>query len=124
MNSPQTLRFNRHQIRGKLCGAYVFIGKNTPLWTAVHKHGIGDGSWSVTVFNQSLYIRPFQEGDGWKHVRLQTVKSGAFRLYINLEACPPIAHLPKKFSLDGTTVTTARETEGLGVAWVGDIPNA
>ena len=118
MSNPQTLRFNRHKVHDKLWGAYVFIGKNTPLWSAVHKQGIGDGYWSIATWNKVLYIRPFQEGDGWTDARLQTVKSGAFRLYISLAACPAFEYLPKKFSISGTTVTTDHG----GVAWAGDIP--
>lgn len=125
MNKPQPLRFNRHQVRGKLCGAYVFIGKNTPLWTAVHESDTAGVEWSVATFysvghdieRHDIYLRPFKQGIGWKTVNLQTVKSGAFRLYVPLEACPRLKDMPKKFSIAGTTVLTG----GL-IAWTGTLP--
>ncbi len=128
MNQKQTLRFNRHQVRGKLCGAYVFISKNTPLWIAVHVSNTAGVAWSVATFEapaegankstiSSIYLRPFSEGVGWKSIRLEVVKSGAFRLYVSLDACPPLCNLPKKFSVEGITVVTG----GL-VAWTGTLP--
>ena len=126
MNQTQTLRFNRHQVRGKLCGAYVFIGKNTPLWSAVYASDTAGVEWSVATFKcqdgpntggHEIYLRPFTKGIGWKPVKLQVVKSGAFRLYVSLDACPPIKDLPKKFSVEGTTVLTG----GL-IAWTGVLP--
>lgn len=121
MNQNQELRFNRHQVRGKLCGAYVFIGKNTPLWSAVYASDTAGIDWSVATFSSKdghdIYLRPFKQGVGWKAVKLQVVKSGAFRLYVSLDACPPIKDLPKKFSVKGTTVLTG----GL-IAWTGTLP--
>ena len=132
MNQKQTLRFNRHQVRSKLCGAYVFIGKNTPLWAAVHKSKTAGIEWSVATFRSvalrgedvkagsaghDIYLRPFKQGIGWRPVKLQVVKSGAFRLYVSLDACPPVKDLPKKFSVDGVTVLTG----GL-IAWTGMLP--
>ncbi len=129
MNQKQTLRFNRHKVRDKLCGAYVFISKNSPLWAAVHKSDTAGVAWSVATFDSyaikggagksahDIYLRPFACGIGWKSVRLQVVKSGAFRLYVPLEACPQLSKMPKKFSVDGTTVLT-----GGIVAWTGTLP--
>ncbi len=127
-NQKQKLRFNRHQVRGKLCGAYVFIGKNTPLWSAVYESDTAGVAWSVATFKaptglreegHEIYLRPFKQGIGWKSVKLQVVKSGAFRLYVPLDACPPIKDLPKKFSVEGTTVL-----KGGMIAWMGTLPKA
>lgn len=121
-NQKQKLRFNRHQVRGKLCGAYVFIGKNTPLWSAVYASDTAGIDWSVATFGslpgvKEIYLRPFQQGIGWNAVKLHIVKSGAFRLYVSLDACPPIKSLPKKFSVEGTTVLA-----GGMIAWTGVLP--
>ncbi len=66
-----------------------------------------------------IYVYPYMSGQmpGWHDVKVQQVKSGAFRLYINLDACPEIEKLPKKFSISGTTVVAANV-----VAWAGDLP--
>ncbi len=129
MNRPQKLRFNRHQVRGKLCGSYVFIPKNSDLWTAVHQSDTAGVEWSVATFNNyqgrggagkpthEIYLRPFAQGIGWKAVKLQVVKSGAFRLYVSLDACPPLKELPKKFTVEGTTILT-----GGMIAWTGPLP--
>ena len=130
-NQKQELRFNRHQVRGKLCGAYVFIGKNTPLWSAVYASDTAGVEWSVATFRgtkrgdpnnpeswgHEIFLRPFKQGIGWKAVKLQVVKSGAFRLYVSLDACPPLSDLPKKFSVEGTTVL-----RGGMIAWTGILP--
>lgn len=118
MTQQQILRFNRHQVRGKMCGAYVFIPKNTTLWAEAHKVG-ETTDWSVCSLEGQLYLRPYtsRQMTGWHDVKVQQVKSGAFRLYINLDACPEIEHLPKKFSIEGNTVVTPNI-----IAWAGVIP--
>ena len=96
----------------------MFIPKNSPLWSASYKEN-ETTDWSVCSVGGFLYLRPYSAKSDitvWGEVKVQKVKSGAFRLYINLDACPEIDKLPKKFSIEGTTIV-----RGELIAWVGEL---
>ena len=97
----------------------MFIPKNSPLWSASYKEN-ETTDWSVCCTKGLLYLRPYSTKSDtayvWKDVKVQKVKSGAFRLYINLSACTEFERFPKKFSIEGTTIVW-----GKLVAWVGEL---